>query len=148
MDCASLSGGPAGDERVHRVDHGDLRGWTREMQDPVLGDSGERCASIRPNFHQRNIGFTVVHGVAPAAVALLVVDDPDLFGPRGGGDEASGDAVCHQVDEDANEIRALDLDFDCVVAVSVEDVSEQQSSAVGLDDDAETPVRPNDDSVL
>lgn len=118
------------------------------MYDLAPGDSGERDALVRRDHHQGNVGLSLVHGVASAAVVLLVVDDPDLSGPRGGGDETSCDAACHQPDEDADEIRVLDLDFGCVAAVSIHDVSEQQPSVAELDDDAEAFVRPDDDSAF
>ncbi len=92
--------------------------------------------------------LTVVHGVASADVLFLVVDDPDLFGLRGGGDETLCETTCYQSDEDADEIRVLDLHFDCVAAISVEDVSEQQSSVAELDDDSEALVRSDDDSAF
>ncbi len=140
--------GSTGEERVDRADHCDFGGGPGEVHDLAPGDSGERDALVRRDHHQGNVGLSVVHGVASAAVVLLVVDDPDLFGPRGGGDETPCDAACHQSDEDADEIRVLDLDFGCVATVPIHDVSEQQPSVAELDDDAEAFVRPDDDSAF
>lgn len=97
-------------------------------------DTRERVAFFA-DFHQRNVRLAAVHGVAGVDALHLVADDAHVARAQGRSHESALDPERQEADEQTDQVHVFGFDLDCVAAISIEDVAEEQAAVSRFDDE-------------